>query len=91
MSTRELFTSWTVLSDSHHKLTRSFINVPFLNLIALITERAGRINIRVGGNTQETAVLVDSLPGGVAIAKDKGVTSNPVSELLIHIRAARMS
>lgn len=59
--------------------SRSFINVPFLNLMALITERAGRVNIRVGGNSQDTATLVDSIPGGVAMSKDKEDSSNPVS------------
>lgn len=47
--------------------------------MALITERAGRVYIRVGGNSQETASLVDSLPGGVAMSKDKTDSSNPVS------------
>ncbi len=46
--------------------------------MGLITERAGRVYIRVGGNSQETASLVDSLPGGVAMSKDKTDSSNPV-------------
>ncbi|TFK29209.1 hypothetical protein FA15DRAFT_664535 [Coprinopsis marcescibilis] len=37
----------------------SFINVPFLNLMANIAERAGQVVVRLGGNTQEYAVLVD--------------------------------
>lgn len=57
---------------------RSFIQVPFLNLMSLLTARAGRVTIRVGGNSQETASLVDSLPDGKAIEKDKDDTSNPV-------------
>lgn len=47
--------------------------------MALITERAGHVNIRVGGNSQDTATLVDSLPGGVALLKDQGNSSSPVS------------
>ncbi len=46
--------------------------------MALVTDRAGRVHLRVGGNTQETAVLVDSLPDGLAIEKDKADSSNPV-------------
>lgn len=59
---------------------RSFIQVPFLNLMSLLTARAGRVTIRVGGNSQETASLVEvgSLAGGKAIEKDKDDTSNPV-------------
>lgn len=58
----------------------SFINPVFLNLMALLSQRAGRVDVRVGGNTQETAVLVDSsgLPAGIMIQKDKAASSNPV-------------
>ncbi|KAH8092184.1 hypothetical protein BXZ70DRAFT_951580 [Cristinia sonorae] len=51
--------------------------VPFLNLMALIAERAGFVPIRVGGNSQDTATLVDSLPDDQVLAKDKGDSSNP--------------
>jgi hypothetical protein len=44
-----------------------------------IRERAGEVRIRVGGNTQETATLVDSLPGGVMIMKAEIDPNNPVS------------
>ena len=43
-----------------------------------VIERAGHVNIRVGGNTQETAVLVDSLADGKMLEKDKQASSNPV-------------
>ncbi|KAI0369500.1 hypothetical protein BV20DRAFT_946072 [Pilatotrama ljubarskyi] len=49
----------------------SFIQVPFLNLLSAVVERAGRVRIRVGGNTQETATLVDSLPDNAIIEKAK--------------------
>jgi hypothetical protein len=52
--------------------------VPFLNLMANIKDRAGAIHIRVGGNTQETASMVDSLPNGQIISKDNADTNNPV-------------
>ncbi|KAG6810056.1 hypothetical protein H0H92_013528 [Tricholoma furcatifolium] len=51
--------------------------VPFLNLMANIQQRAGQVNIRVGGNTQETAVLVDSTPDGRILEKDINGASNP--------------
>jgi hypothetical protein len=49
----------------------SFIPPPFLNLMSNIVERAGSVNIRCGGNTQEKAVLVatDSIANGSTFAK----------------------
>ena len=44
----------------------------------LITQRAGSVHIRIGGNTQDYATLVNSLPDGKAIEKDKENTTNPV-------------
>ncbi|PPQ73631.1 hypothetical protein CVT26_010622 [Gymnopilus dilepis] len=58
-------------------LGRSVLYVPFLNLMANLQQRVGRINIRVGGNTQETATLVSSTPDGKILEKDKADTSNP--------------
>ncbi|OBZ74672.1 Beta-glucuronidase [Grifola frondosa] len=55
----------------------AFLQVPFLNLMAIIAERAGSVHIRVGGNTQETATLVLSTPDGAIIEKDKTSTTNP--------------
>ncbi|KAK0243051.1 glycoside hydrolase family 79 protein [Armillaria nabsnona] len=55
----------------------SYIQVPFLNLMANLQQRAGRVYVRVGGNTQETAVYVDSLPDGKMIQKDNTNTTNP--------------
>ncbi|KAJ7669142.1 hypothetical protein B0H17DRAFT_1018163 [Mycena rosella] len=53
----------------------TLIQVPFLNLMANIQQRAGAIHIRVGGNTQESATLVDTLPDGRILMKDlTGVT-----------------
>jgi hypothetical protein len=45
--------------------------------MANIKQRAGSVHIRIGGNTQETATLVASIPGGHAIGKDKGSSTNP--------------
>lgn len=58
---------------------RSTLAVPFLNLIANLQERAGKVHIRVGGNSQETAVLVPSIPGGITLEKDHSRVYNPVS------------
>lgn len=47
--------------------------------MANLVARGGRVNIRLGGNTQETAVYVDKTADGKAIEKDKGNVGNPVS------------
>jgi len=63
----------------HQLMSRStHLQVPFLNLLALLRERAGEVRIRVGGNSQESAVLVDSLPGGVMISKQQLPTGDVV-------------
>ncbi|KAI0354195.1 glycoside hydrolase family 79 protein [Trametes cingulata] len=58
-------------------LNGSFIHPPFLNLMSLVAERAGRVHVRVGGNTQETARMVMELEDGKAIEKQKVDTNNP--------------
>ncbi|KAJ7290483.1 glycoside hydrolase family 79 protein [Mycena rebaudengoi] len=52
----------------------SLIQVPFLNLMSNIVKRAGSVMVRVGGNSQETAKIVDSLPDGRILAKDHANT-----------------
>jgi hypothetical protein len=47
--------------------------------MAAFKQRGGSPRIRVGGNTQETAWMVDSIPGGKILMKSKGNSSNPVS------------
>ncbi|KAG1830641.1 glycoside hydrolase family 79 protein [Suillus variegatus] len=59
-----------------NQICYTYLQVPFLNLMAILRERAGEVLIRVGGNTQETAVLVDSLPGGVMMTKERGSTGD---------------
>ena len=49
-----------------------------MNYMSIIAEKAGAVNVRVGGNTQETAFVVDSLADGKMIEKDKEDASNPV-------------
>ncbi|KAI8996273.1 hypothetical protein BD414DRAFT_477356 [Trametes punicea] len=65
----------------------SFIQVPFLNLISTLASRAGMVRIRVGGNTQETATLVGSLPNNSMIAKDKQDASNPTETPVLDFTA----
>lgn len=63
-------------------LVSSSIQVPFLNLMSNLQQRGGEIRLRVGGNTQETATLVDFLPNGEMISKQPSNISDPVSALL---------
>ncbi|KIM56993.1 glycoside hydrolase family 79 protein [Scleroderma citrinum Foug A] len=60
-------------------LNSSFLQVPFLNLMANLRERSGSVHIRVGGNTQDTATMVSSTPDGAALEKDVINTSNPTN------------
>ena len=50
--------------------------------MSLVIEGAGRVHVRIGGNTQETARMVQSLPDGKAIEKEKIDTHNPVGARL---------
>ncbi|KZS99865.1 glycoside hydrolase family 79 protein, partial [Laetiporus sulphureus 93-53] len=54
------------------------LQVPFLNLMALITECAGRVHVRVGGNFQENATLISDLSNGKSIAKQSVDGGNPI-------------
>jgi TRAP-type mannitol/chloroaromatic compound transport system permease large subunit len=47
----------------------TLIQVPFLNLMGNLIKRSGVVKIRVGGNTQENAVLVDTLDNGKVLEK----------------------
>ncbi|KAJ7141844.1 hypothetical protein C8R43DRAFT_583571 [Mycena crocata] len=59
----------------------TFIQIPFLNLMANIQQRAGSVMVRVGGNTQESATLVDTLDNGRILEKNltgiTGTTQTP--------------
>ncbi|KAG5637249.1 hypothetical protein H0H81_005247 [Sphagnurus paluster] len=55
----------------------SHLQVPFLNLMGLLQQRSGGVNIRIGGNTQDFAVYVDEIAGGHATAKEKSDLKNP--------------
>lgn len=55
----------------------SFIQVPFLNLMSTLAARSGEVHVRVGGNTQDYATLVDSLDQGRVIDKLSDDLGNP--------------
>jgi hypothetical protein len=46
--------------------------------MANLQQRTGRINVRVGGNTQEFATLVNRTADGRILEKDLQNVSNPV-------------
>ena len=73
-----------VNSQANTRLCRTFLNVPFLNLLAALQARSGSIHIRVGGNTQENATVVDSLPGGVTVYKQPGQEVTAVESLSLN-------
>ncbi|KIL64300.1 glycoside hydrolase family 79 protein [Amanita muscaria Koide BX008] len=62
------------------------LNVPFLNLMANLVRRSGRVNIRVGGNTQETAVLVQNTTTGKLLQKDYNNTLGTTNSPPIHYK-----
>lgn len=61
-----------------YAIPSSYIHPTFLNLMSLIVERAGRVHVRIGGNTQERARMVPSLGDGKAIEKEQVDSNNPV-------------
>ena len=48
-----------------------------------LAQRGGRVNIRVGGNTQDYATLVASNSNGKMIQKQNTGNTNPVSLVLL--------
>ncbi|TFY66779.1 hypothetical protein EVG20_g4311 [Dentipellis fragilis] len=71
------------MSVANHILGKNstLLQVPFLNLMANVKERAGSVRVRVGGNTQESAELVTTIANGSILAKDyaavTGTTNTP--------------
>jgi hypothetical protein len=51
--------------------------------MANLEERAGGVVIRLGGNTQEYAAMVDSIPNGLTFSKYAFESNQTVSRLLI--------
>ena len=56
-----------------------------------LVERGGPVRIRLGGNTQEFAFMVDDLGDGKAVSKQKAETNNPVSRLFAWSAASMFS
>ncbi|KAG5633300.1 hypothetical protein H0H81_009005, partial [Sphagnurus paluster] len=72
----------------------SHIQVPFLNLMGQLQQRAGGVHIRMGGNTQDFAYYVPNIDAGHATAKEKSDPKNPTltpavlfSDELFHLAA----
>ncbi|KAI0750899.1 glycoside hydrolase family 79 protein [Daedaleopsis nitida] len=61
------------------------LHVPFLNFMSLLAERSGEVHVRVGGNTQEFAYMVDSLEDGKFLEKNKEDALNPTGTPVIAI------
>lgn len=59
----------------------------FLNLMALVAERGGSVNCRFGGNTQDQAVVVDSLPDGESMQKflDPSQSNRVRIQFIVHL------
>ena len=53
--------------------------------MALLSQRAGRVDVRFGGNTQETAKLVESTADGKMIEKQGVDPNKPVSPQTYHL------
>ena len=70
-------------------LCSTHLQVPFLNLMGLLAERAGSVHVRVGGNTQESAALVPSLPNNKILEKEEVNVNDPVRRHKIATRAQR--
>ncbi|KDR78212.1 hypothetical protein GALMADRAFT_138334 [Galerina marginata CBS 339.88] len=65
----------------------SFLQVPFLNLMANLQERSGGVVIRIGGNTQEfaTQVPLGSLPNGHTFSKvDSGTNQTTKTPAVLY-------
>jgi len=63
----------------------SHLQVPFLNYMSNIKARAGKVSIRVGGNTQETSVLIpEGFNTGYVIQKTRRPGSTPTETPLIY-------
>jgi len=55
----------------------TWISPPTLNLMSQLVSRGGGLHIRMGGNTQDYAYMVDHIPNYFVTAKQGANTSNP--------------
>ncbi|EMD31069.1 glycoside hydrolase family 79 protein [Gelatoporia subvermispora B] len=63
------FLGFSIEMSVVNQVSETYLQVPFLNLMALVADRAGGVHIRVGGNSQENATMVPSLPNGAILEK----------------------
>ncbi|KAF7318924.1 Glyco-hydro-79C domain-containing protein [Mycena chlorophos] len=67
----------------------TLIQVPFLNLMGNIQQRAGSVHVRVGGNSQESAKVAETLPDYRVLAKNytglTGTTDTPPLEYTLDL------
>ncbi|KAH9929433.1 glycoside hydrolase family 79 protein [Fomitopsis serialis] len=75
------FLGFSVEMSVATEVSNSFLQVPFLNLMQLVAQRGGSVNVRVGGNTQDYAVEVTGLSDnrGICVKKDIDDTRNPTN------------
>ncbi|KAJ7238587.1 glycoside hydrolase family 79 protein [Mycena haematopus] len=59
-------------------LNGSFLQVPFLNLMSNLQARGGSVRVRIGGDTQETAVMVQTLSDGKMMQKQDSSVQYPL-------------
>ncbi|KAJ7167217.1 hypothetical protein C8R43DRAFT_877674, partial [Mycena crocata] len=80
------FVGFSIEMSVSNQVCESSASVPLLNLMANIQQRAGAVRIRVGGNSQESATLVEAseIPNGKILQKDltgvTGTTQTPPLE-----------
>ncbi|KIO18114.1 glycoside hydrolase family 79 protein [Tulasnella calospora MUT 4182] len=66
-------------------LSEWFLRPEFLNYCAVLESRGGSVTVRVGGNTQDKAILaVDGNPSGKTIDKYKGTDASPTETPDVH-------
>ncbi|KAJ4474775.1 glycoside hydrolase family 79 protein [Lentinula lateritia] len=71
------FMGFSVEMSVANQVCESILQVPFLNLLATISQRAGAVRVRVGGNSQDTASEVATLDDGKVLEKDLSGVTNP--------------
>ncbi|KAJ3810183.1 glycoside hydrolase family 79 protein [Lentinula aff. lateritia] len=71
------FMGFSVEMSVANQICESILQVPFLNLLATIAQRAGAVRVRVGGNSQDTASEVSTLDDGKVLEKDLSGVTNP--------------
>ncbi|KAE9392594.1 hypothetical protein BT96DRAFT_864152 [Gymnopus androsaceus JB14] len=71
------FMGFSIEMSVANQVCGDILQVPFLNLMATIQQRSGQVRVRIGGNSQETASQVDTLPDGKVLEKDLNGATNP--------------